>query len=184
MSWLSKFRQVQAKPILPHDATDLESMLPAAVGGRTLVRWSAAGPNFWQALGGDRVQADWQTDLANAGASANEIEMAVAGRERTSDPPYIIWALRFGKLTGAQLRAPGPSALAMAAMHVDANQGENWGDRTFGGKRVLIGHRAMVNQDRHHRGIPMVYMAPSAIYALIADDEAWAEEAIRALPDK
>ena len=110
--------------------------------------------------------------------------MAVAGRSDTSHPPYIVWGLRFGNLRGDALLGPVPSSLAMDVMHVDANQGENWLDATIAGKKVLVGNDLMVRQDQHHRGKPYVLIGTRAICALIADDEAWAREAIAALtPD-
>jgi hypothetical protein len=184
VSWFA--RLVKGRPkerIFQHDAPDLESTLPATVAGRLLVRWSVAGGNFWKVLGGDRVRSGWASDLGALGLSADEIAMAVAGRGDTShDPPYIIWVLRFGNVKGSALRQAAPSSLAMGVMNVNPNQGEDWRDTRIAGKRVLVGHRGMVRQDDHHRGIPVVYLSTTAIFALIADDDAWSEEVIRALP--
>jgi hypothetical protein len=185
MSWLTRLRKGRSEePILQHDAPDLESTLPASVAGRPMVRWSVAGSNFWRTVGGDPARSSWERDLATVGLSSGEIAMAVAGRQDTSHPPYIVWVLRFGQLTGSVLHEAAPSSLAMGVMHVDANRGANWQDARIGGKRVLVGHRGMVHQDGHHRGSPIVYIAKSAIYALIADDDAWSEEVIRALPGR
>lgn len=156
--------------------------MPPAVAGRSLVRWSVAGENFWKVAGGDRARSTLAPELASVGLSPADIEMAVAGREATSHPPYIIWALRYGALRGVDLWGPVPSALAMDVMHVDANQGENWRDALIAGRKVLVGNPAMVHQDAHHRGLPYMYVATTAIYALIAEDGAWAEEAIGGLP--
>ena len=156
--------------------------MPSAVGGRSLVRWSVAGETFWKVAGGDRVRATLAPELATVGLSPAEIEMAVAGRQKTSDPPYIIWALRFGALKGGALEGPVPSSLAMDVMDVDVNQGERWRDVMIAGKKVLVGNRSMVHQDAHHRGRPYVYITTTAIYTVISDEEAWADEAIRALP--
>ena len=54
-------------------------------------------------------------------------------------------------------------------------------DATIAGKKVLVGNDLMVHQDQHHRGKPYVLIGTGAICALIADDEAWAREAIAAL---
>ena len=157
--------------------------MPSAIAGRSLVRWSVAGDNFWKAAGGEPVRRRSAPELASVGLSPADIEMAVAGRTVLSHPPYILWALRFGALKGAALHGPVPSSLAMDVMHVDANQGENWREARMTGKPVLIGNAQMVRQDEHHRGHPYVYLTATTIYGLITDDEAWAEEAIAALPD-
>jgi hypothetical protein len=184
VSWLTRLLRGPSKPVVfEHDAPDLEAKLPVTVASRPLVRWSVAGENFWKLAGGDRVKSALVPELATLGLSPADIELAVAGREDTShDPPYIIWALRFGHLTGADLEGPIPSSLAMDVMNVDANQGDNWRDDLVGGRKVFVGNSAMVSQDRHHRGIPYIYLTKTCIYALISDDAAWAEEAIRSLP--
>lgn len=133
-------------------------------------------------LGGVRLRSALAPELASVGLSPADIAMAVAGRADKSHPPYIIWGLRFGDLSGEALRGPVPSSLAMDVMHVDANQGETWSDATFGGTAVLVGNHHMVHQDEHHRGKPYVHIGTRAIWAVIADDEAWAREAIEALP--
>ena len=157
--------------------------MPPAVAGQSLVRWSVAGENFWKVAGGEQVRSALAPELATVGLSPADIEMAVAGREDASrDPPYIIWALRFGALKGSALEGPVPSSLAMHVMHVDANQGEDWRDLMIAGRQVKVGNHAMVHQDTHHRGLPYVYFTTTAIYTVIADEEAWAEEVIGALP--
>jgi hypothetical protein len=170
--------------VYSHDDPDFEASLPNAVAGRELVRWSAAGENFWKVVGGDRARSLLAPELASVGLSPADVAMALAGRSDTAHPPYIVWGLRFGSLRGEVLWGPVPSSLAMDVMHVDANQGENWMDANFAGRRVQVGNDLMVHQDRHHRGKPYVHVGYRAIYALIADDEAWAREAIAALsPD-
>ena len=181
MSWLRWLTHPEPPPAsaFDHDAPDLEETLPATVAGRPLVRWSVAGDNFWRAAGGKRVRSALAPELLSVGVEPEDIEMAVAGRQDTKqDPPYIIWALTFGDLKGADLLGSVPSALAMDVMHVQAGKGENWRDAKFAGQKVLIGNREMIKQDRHQRGLPYVWLSKTAIYALIADDEAWAKEVI------
>jgi hypothetical protein len=183
MGWLSRLKKGHSEIGLDsHDAPDFEITLPMRVAGRDLARWSVAGESFWKAVGGDRARSALAPELASVGLSPADISMAVAGRADTSHPPYIIWGLRFGDLQGDALRGPVPSSLAMDVMHVDANQGETWSDATLGGKKVLVGNEQMVHQDAHHRGKPYVHIGTGSIYAVIADDEAWAREAIEALP--
>jgi hypothetical protein len=182
MAWLSRLIKRRSKPgVDSHDAPDFEAELPAAIAGRQLVRWSVDGENFWKSVGGDGASAVFAPELASVGLSPGDITMAVAGRSDTTHPPSIVWGLRFGILRGDALHGPVPSSLAMDVMHVDAHQGENWKDATIAGKKVLVGNDLMVHQDRHHRGRPYVFIGERAIYALIADDEAWAREAIEAL---
>jgi hypothetical protein len=170
-------------PAFRHDAPDLENTLPAAVAGRSLVRWSVAGDNFWAAMGGNRARSAWTPDLAAIGVSPTDLEMAVAGRAHPKDdPPYIIWAVRFAKSPGINLAGPAPSSLAMGVMHVDPNQGDDWRQGLMGDRRVLVGNSSMVRQDAHHRGVPVVYLTSTVIYALIADDDEWSTEVIGALP--
>jgi hypothetical protein len=111
------------------------------------------------------------------------MQLAVAGRADTRrDPPYIVWAVKFGGLTGAALRNPLPSYLALAPMRVDTSRGADLEDRLIANRQVTVGNRAMVNQGSHHRGVPYVYVANSAIYGVIAEERPWAEEAIGSLP--
>jgi len=165
-----------------HDAPELEATLPAQIAGRPLVKWSIAGASFWKAVG-RKPNASVNAELSALGLEADDMQLAVAGRTDTRrDPPYIVWAVKFGGLTGAALRKPLPSYLALAPMRVDTNRGEDFQDRLIANRQVMVGNRAMVNQGSHHRGLPYVYVANSAIYAVIAEEEPWAEEAIRSLP--
>jgi len=165
-----------------HGASDLEATLPAQVDGRPLIKWSICGLEFWRAVG-RKPGANDEAKLQALGLSRDDMAMAVAGRaDARRAPPYIVWAVRFGGLTGYALREPLPSYLAMAVMRVDPNRGDGFKDATLGGRSVMVGNRAMVNQNNHHRGLPYVYLTDSAIYAVITEEERWAAEAIRALP--
>lgn len=183
MGWLGKL--AGKRPGFPHDVPDLEATMPTNVASRTLVIWSVSGDRFWDKLdrrGGGRLLSALGPELIDAGLSPDSIAMAVAGREDTHDPPYIVWAVRFGE-TRAEALPPPATALAMEVMHVDANQGANWQDAIVADKAVLVGHQQMVHQDKGHRGKPYVYLGGWALYGLIADDEAWAAEVIRQLPE-
>jgi hypothetical protein len=182
MGWLSKL--AGNRPSFPHDAPDLEATLPTNVANQTLVTWSVSGDGFWDkldSLGGGRLRSALSPELEDAGLSPDLIAMAVAGREDTRDPPYIVWAMRFGATRAGALPSPA-TALAMEVMHVDASQGGNWQDAIVADKAVLVGHHQMVHQDKGHRGKPYAYLGAWALYGLIADDEAWVAEVIRQLP--
>jgi hypothetical protein len=58
-------------------------------------------------------------------------------------------------------------------------------DREIGGKEVAVGPLDVIRQTEHQRGRPYLYgsTALDVSFIVITDDEAWAEEAIRALPD-
>ena len=182
MGLLSRIGIGQAKHSdFDHGASELEATLPAQVNGRRLIKWSVSGPEFWRAVG--RKPGASEAELQVLGSSPDDIQMAAAGRSDTRrDPPYIVWAVRFGGLTGESLRKPVPSYLAMAVMRVDPTRGEGFKDTTIDGRSVMVGNRAMVNQNNHHRGLPYVYLTDSVIYAVISEDEQWATEAIQALP--
>jgi len=83
----------------PHDDPELESMLPATVAGRSLERWSVRGERAY-AVGRSldvREVADIEADLAAVGVALADVSHAIAGRARSSDPPYLIDAWRFGE---------------------------------------------------------------------------------------
>jgi hypothetical protein len=183
MGLLSRIGIGQAKHSdFDHDAAALEETLPSEIAGRPLMKWSLAGAEFWKAVG-RKPNASALAELAALGLGPGDMQMAVAGRTDTrNDPPYLVWVVKFGNLTGAQLRAPYPSYLAMAPMRVDTHRGEGLHERLIADRHVLVGNEQMVKQNAYHRGLPYVYVANSEIYAVIADKEAWAEEAIRSLP--
>jgi hypothetical protein len=165
-----------------HEAPDLEATMPAFVGGRPLVTWSVAGDGFWKVMGKADARSILGAELEAAGVSASAIEMAVAGRADTHhDPPYILFGLRFGDIRAVDL-PQAATAVAMDVASIDANRGENWFDATVAGRKVLVGNREMVQQDRHHRGLPYVYRSARTMYTVVADDESWAEEVIGKLP--
>jgi hypothetical protein len=58
-------------------------------------------------------------------------------------------------------------------------------DREIGGKLVAVGPPDLIRQTAHQRGRPYLYgsTALGVSFIVVTDDEAWAEEAIRALPD-
>ena len=54
--------------------------------------------------------------------------------------------------------------------------------RTIGGKEVFVGSPAMLRQSEHQRGTPYLYQTDDTMFLIITDDEAWAREALAALP--
>jgi hypothetical protein len=164
-----------------HHASALEDSLPSEVGGRSLVKWSVSGAEFWRAVG-RKPNAAMLAELHALRLGPGDMQMAVANRADTRrDPPHVVWAVRFGGLTGEVLREPLLLSLAMAVMRVETRRGEPLQERRMADRQVMVGGEAMVNQNNHHRGRPYVYIADSAIYGVIAQDEKWAEEAIGSL---
>jgi len=165
-----------------HHAGALEDTLPAEVAGRPLVKWSVSGAEFWRAVG-RKPNASALAELEALELGPGDMQMAVANRSDTRrDPPFLVWVVKFGALTGAALRKPYPSYLAMAAMRVDTHRGEGLKERLIADRKVMVGNQQMVNQNNYHRGLPYVYVTDSAIYGVIAEEEQWATEAIRSLP--
>jgi hypothetical protein len=183
MGLLSRIGIGQAKHSdFDHAAAALEETLPQAIAGRPLVRWSVSGAEFWRAAG-RKPNASALAELERLRIGPTDMQLAVAGRADTRrDPPFVIWAVKFGALTRALLRDPFLSQLTLAAMRADANRGDGLQQRQIADRQVLVGNRQMVNQNNYHRGVPYLYVADSAIYGVIAEDEPWAHEAIRALP--
>ena len=183
MGLLSRIGIGQAKHSdFDHAAHALEETLPAEIAGRPLVKWSVSGAEFWKAVG-RKPNASALAELEALGLGVGDMQLAVASRADTRrDPSSIVWGVKFGALTGAALKAPYPSYLAMAAMRVDTHRGEGLRERLIADRQVMVGNPEMVNQNAYHRGLPYVYMADSAIYAVIAEEEKWAAEAIRSLP--
>ena len=146
------------------------------------MKWSVSGGEFWKAVG-RKPNASALTELEALELGPGDMQMAVSGRADTRrDPPYVIWAVKFGTLSGEALREPFPMYLAMAVMRVDTHRGEGLKQRLIADRQVMVGNKQMVNQNSYHRGLPYVYFTDTAIYAVIAEEEQWAEEAIRALP--
>jgi len=165
-----------------HHASALEETLPQEIAGRPLAKWSVSGAEFWKAVG-RKPNASAMAELETLGLGTGDMQMAAAGRADTRrDPPYLVWGVKFGNLTGAPLREAFPLHLAMTVMRVDTHRGEGLKERVIAERQVLVGDEQMVNQNSFHRGRPYVYFTHSAIYAVIAEDELWAAEAIRSLP--
>src|SRR5512134_1409534 len=79
----------------PHDAPDLEVMLPSNVAGRELARWSVRGRNVFGSVTDQGVAAIRQ-GLELEGLTIDDVAQAVAGRmDVATDPPYLIVAYRF-----------------------------------------------------------------------------------------
>ena len=155
--------------------------MPSTVAGRPMVTWSVAGPTFWAAAGDARAKLAWGPALEGDGLDSDAVEMAVAGRADKRDPPYIIWAVKFGDHPGKGL-PPAAYGLAMGVMHVDGNQGEDWREVVIENVQISAGNSQMVGR-RHQGGLPHVMYGTMAIYGFITNDGAWASEVVMKLRD-
>jgi hypothetical protein len=167
--------------VYPHEASDLEAIVPARIGGRDLIVWSIRGETMMDLLDADPAAADQlTTELVASGHDLNDFAQVIAGRADTDrDPPYFVYAFEIpeGSSQTAELMALAAVGFSSVPKDVDLET------RTVGGKKVLVGSSDMVRQDEHQRGRPYVYEAtPDLTFFVITDDDAWAEEALAALP--
>jgi hypothetical protein len=181
----SRLDDLLADRRLPHEAPDLEAMLPEEVAGRRLATWSVTGLDYLR--GGpegeqgvlpllESEQAAFEETAASLAVEIDEYAMAVAGRSDVeADPPYFVFAHRI-KSVPAVMLGPGQT--------VDRPDAGPWSLVTLGGRTVLVGTEAMVDQTEHMRGRPYLYDVGDVRFTVFTDDEAWALEALaRLCPD-
>jgi hypothetical protein len=162
----------------PHDAPDLEAQLPTIVAGQPLTRWSLAGENFFRTMGmREEELAELEREARAEGEPAPEFgssldvfARAVAGRaELTATPNFVIVD-----------RVRGQPAHQTGVM-VDHPEAGSFAEIELGGKTVLRGDRAMMEQNRHQRGRPYIYYAGELRFTVVSEDESWAAAALTAL---
>jgi hypothetical protein len=173
---------------LPHQARELEALLPKTVAGRQLSVWSVRG-RCWLITSGIPAAAidELLTTVdktADPPFDIDHLTYGIAGRSDTSkDPPYFVYAaartdnadeidlaswLMFG---GATFKDPiGAGNLAL------------YDEQTIAGHEVWVGTEDMLGQSVHQRGRPYLYQNETTMYLVITDDEAWAADAIGQLP--
>jgi hypothetical protein len=116
--------------------------------------------------------------------NVDNLAYAVAGRVDTRrDPSFFVF--------GAE-RPRGQDEIDLAlyllfgtAGFHDAVNASDLGlyeERTIAGKVVFVGNVDMLAQSEHQRGRPYLYQTDDYMFAVITDDDAWAEDAIRQLP--
>jgi hypothetical protein len=171
-------------------APELEALLPERLGQRPLYRWSVRGRCFldmvWAgtAEGVDGVIKSAESIDPTREIDIEHLAMAVAGRDDPAvDPPYFVWAL-------AHPATEEEATLALTMMFggasfEDVTAGLDYTTYTearIGGKQVRIGTKAMIQQGEHERGLPYIYETEDVLFLVVADDAAWAAEAIKKLP--
>ena len=174
-----------ARRRLPHEAPDLEAMLPGEVAGRRLATWSVIGldhlrggpedgPGLSPLL--ESEQEAFEEMAASLAVDVDDLAMAVAGRSNVkADPPYFVFAHRIRSVPAVMLE-PGQT--------VDRPDAGPWSMVTLGGRTVPVGTEAMFDQTEHVRGRPYLYDVGDVRFTVVTDDEAWAQEALaRLCPD-
>jgi hypothetical protein len=179
-----------ANVTLLHQAPDFEALLPASVADRPLARWSVRGRCWLKVASGrpasaiDSLLAEFETAEDPRPIDVSSLTYAVAGRSDTkTDPPYFVFAAARAS-TGKEI------ALALLLMFagasflnpVTAGDLSAYEERTIARKQVYVGTVEMLGQGEHQRGRPYLYQNDDYMFLIIADDEAWATDAIAQLP--
>jgi hypothetical protein len=174
---------------LVHQAPEIEALLPDVVQDRPLTRWSVRGECWLELTISDAAARAQVVASATTPANPNPIDPAqlvygVAGRSDTSaDPPYFVYAA-----VAPQQDDEGSLVLLLllgGAGYHDIAAGldpGNYEQRTIAGKPVYVGDPSMVDQTAHQQGRPYLYETSTHEFLVIADDEAWAADALAQLP--
>jgi hypothetical protein len=173
---------------LPHQAPEIEAILPGIVGGRALSRWSVRGRCWLELVMVDPGAREELISQATTPANPDPVDplqlvYGVAGRTDTStDPPYFV----FVAFRPEQPDAILPLLLLLgSAGYTDIAAGmdlQNYRQETIGGKQVYTGTPAMISQNSHQRGRPYLYQTETHMFLVLTDDDAWAADAIAQLP--
>jgi len=156
---------------LPHDAPDVEPVVPATVAGRPLMIWSVHGERMVTCVGGGTASdvTDLAATLATEGLGLDDISVVIAGRSQDADPPYFVLAYKLDGHPGSEW----PSTVGL-----DHRDAAAFHKADLGGKHVLVGETAAMDQSTHARGKPYVWDSPTVHYLIITDDAAWATEVL------
>jgi hypothetical protein len=174
---------------LPHQASEIEAVLPTTVAARPMARWSVRG-ECWLELAYNN-QADIAAFLAPFTTVANphpndptQLVYGVDGRSNTkTDPPYFVYAA---------VRPQNEDEIALAVYLLTGLAGYHdpatasdlslYKRQSVGGKQVYVGTLAMLTQDIHQRGVPYLFETDQWLFLVITDNATWAADAIRQLP--
>jgi hypothetical protein len=168
-----------APPVLiathPHEVPELEALLPSAVAGESLDRWSVRGEDYYLLVLGIREEdlAQVKADLASAGLAIDDLAFASAQRTYLEDPPYFIVAL---EVRGIVAETIPEDTL------IDRPEDGTFTRDVVGGKSVRRGTAGMIEQGMEARGIPYLYDKGDTRYIIVTDDPDWAAEAFSKLP--
>lgn len=162
-------------PGYPHEAVDVEALLPAVVGSQQLIRWSADGRSYFEIVrsADPRNLSAIRGLLASRGQGRDDIIYAHAGRATLADAPFYVGAFRFRGVQASTM------PLGFAIAPAPSNR---WKMTNLSGRLVHVGTTEMVLQDQHVRGRPYVYNVGDIRFIVITDSEAWAADAVRQFP--
>jgi len=168
---------VADSPCLPHPhvVREFEREMPEQIAGRPLEIWSVDGELLVLCFqqGSETDVKNFDAELATEGLTLGDLSMVIAGRsDHEADPPYFIFAYRLSGHRGDEW--PATTGL-------DHPDEAAFGEADVGGKQVLVGELAAVEQSESARGRPYVWNSPTAHYLIVTDDEAWAAEALESI---
>ena len=175
---------------LPHEAPELEAILPDSIQGRPIATWSMAGvswPAFAAGEPPETVKRSINEDVAAAGGEPvdfDNLAIAIGGRsDPDEDPPYFVWAAK-RPIADTEIELTLLLMFNGAAFGQPFTAGDldSYDTRTIAGKTVHVGSADMVEQNDHQRGVPYLYQGDGYVFLVLTDDPAWAEEALAALP--
>ena len=165
----------------PHDAPDLEALLPEGVRGRQLDRWSLDGWCWIREGVFESAINEWKLMVEEESVDVMQMRYAVAGRSNVAnDPPYFVHVME----------APTHDATAELAFSLFlgnigvldvATFNKDLELATVSGKEIWILDAEFMAQDEHQAGSAYLYDTGDLIYAVITDDEAWAADALSQL---
>ena len=162
-------------PTDPHEAPELEALLPEVVAGRSLARWSVRGEDYFLIVAGlgPSELGQVKADLAASGLTIEDVAMANARRADAEDPPYLILAL--------QARGMAANTIDESTL-IDHPEAGRFSLEVIAGKSVRRGTAAMIEQGEDVKGIPYLYDKDDIRYIVITDDPDWAADALSQLP--
>jgi hypothetical protein len=171
---------------LPHEAEELEPLLPVAIQGRDMATWSASGqcwldmafPTEAGLIEISKIVEEWDVDVA-------DLRMALAGRSDTAtDPPYFVYVMSIPDDTDAyDLATFLLLGMIVGPENVDATiSGFDTETTTVGGREVYVNRTDVVPQNEHQRGRFYWYTTATHEYLVLTEDEAWAADAFSQLP--
>jgi len=173
----------------PHEAPEIEALLPGIVQGRPLIRWSIRGECWLELAVSDPGARQQIVSSATTAANPNPVDPAqlvygVAGRSDTKeDPPSFVFAAfrpqQNDEIDLAMALLFGGAGYKDFAAGVDLR---NYQEQTIGGKQVYVGTPTMVDQSEHQRGRPYLYQTDTHMFVVVTDSDTWASEAITQLP--
>jgi hypothetical protein len=173
----------------PHEAPEIEAVLPATVAGRTLTRWSVRGRCWLELM--VKSPADINPFVAQFTTASNpnpvddaKLVEGVAGRSNLqTDPPLFVYAA-VRPADDAEVRLAldllfGGAGFKDVAAAADLSHYQR---ETIAGKQVYVGTLDMLGQDIHQRGRPYLYENDQFVFVVVTDDNGWAADAIAQLP--